>query len=127
MAIIVASNNIFRRELTSYTLIEAGYVVREVTSLRDLKLLLQQHASTLLIADSSIGQPAEIAQALDQVIVAPLIWIGRYEQNPAPELAAWLDWPYQPNELLDLVTLLSNARMLSTKMTLNEHMLGQNE
>ncbi|MCG8351128.1 MAG: hypothetical protein MI924_25440, partial [Chloroflexales bacterium] len=56
MPIIVASNNVFRRELSSYILTEAGYTVYEAHNDTVLMNYLQYVQPALVLFDIVLGE-----------------------------------------------------------------------
>jgi hypothetical protein len=130
MVILVASNNIFRRELTSYTLIEAGHEIREIFELGQLQPLLGRESPMVIVADISIAEPDVVLRAVRQYSSAPVIWIGRAARflslDPTFLL---LDWPHQPDELLACVARLRapslNVALPTAPFT--QRSIGQND
>lgn len=107
MLIVVASNNIFRRELTSYTLLEAGHAIREIFDLHQLGQILGAEPPLLIIADISIAEAADVLGLVRAHSRAPLIWIGRQGQVHVQDGAIiTLDWPHRPDELLTSIERL---------------------
>jgi CheY-like chemotaxis protein len=116
MLIIVASGNIFRRELTSYILSEAGYRVSEVTDIPALLATLGTSAPLALIVDAQLqgegpGAALPIARQWSDI---PLLWIAAPGQAPLPAAngrrSDSLAWPYRPESLLErLAALLGHA------------------
>lgn len=116
MLIVVASGNIFRRELTSYILSEAGYAVSEARDVPSLLATLGDSAPQAMIVDAQIqgDSPAAALPAIRQRSDVPLLWLAAPEQ--APPAAAdrrpsdQLAWPYRPESLLErLAALLARA------------------
>jgi DNA-binding NtrC family response regulator len=130
MFIIVASNNIFRRELTSYTLIEAGHTVREMHTLEQLQHVLERETPVLVVVDSTIAEPEVVSGVVDRYTTAPVLWLGRpaipYSNGSA---LASLSWPYRPDELLAYIMRLSERGIAAglPPMSLNQPMFGQND
>jgi DNA-binding response OmpR family regulator len=119
--IIVASANIFRRELTSYLLADAGYSVREARSLAELSALLALDSPRALVVDTQLdgAQPLALALLVRELSEAPILWmadpdtLGPRLDAPSPhELTAW---PFRSNQFLErLATLLQQAEQLRT-------------
>lgn len=112
MRITVGSSNIFRRELTSFTLTEAGYAVAETS---DLPALLESLADTpplVIVVDAQLGREAgRVLEAVRLRSQAPILWIAEaalarslvlVDARPADALP----WPYPADELLARVALL---------------------
>lgn len=126
MEIVVASSNLFRRELSSFILSEAGYVVHEVN---DSAALLQCLATTrpaLLLIDDSLGgaDAVNLAQSLRQRETAiPIIVLTSSSAVlnsvaiAADDGDAHLDWPYQAEELLVHVQQLARSRSNSSPLS----------
>lgn len=112
MRIAVASGNIFRRELTCYTLAEAGYGVAEASELQALLDGLAASPPRAIVLDAGLGGDA--GRALEAVRLrsqAPILWIAAapfarpllmLDTRPADALP----WPYPADELLARVALL---------------------
>lgn len=106
MQIVVASGNIFRRELAVFVLSEAGHHVMEVS---DAAALLEHAALTdrqLIIVDVLLarGAPAELRRQLGERTRAPILWMAHSPSDlPASPDAppdGWLGWPYNPDDLV---------------------------
>lgn len=113
MRILVASGNIFRRELTSYEIGEAGYAVAEASDLPGLLEALSAGAPLAIVIDALLGgaEPGPTLQAVRGRSQAPILWMAEpalarqlllVDARPADALA----WPYQPDELRTRLTLL---------------------
>jgi DNA-binding response OmpR family regulator len=115
MLIVVASGNIFRRELTSYILSEAGYAVSEARDVASLLATLGDSAPRAMIVDAQLhgDSPGAALPAIRQWSDIPLLWLAAPEQplpsadrRPSDQLA----WPYRPESLLErLAALLARA------------------
>ena len=106
MEVLVASTNVFRRELSAYLLAEAGYRVREC---RDNDALLQEVADLppdLLLVDQQMLQPATSAplRSLAQEHNVPLLLLVTRSALPPSE--HYVTWPYQAADLLERVRAL---------------------
>ncbi|NJM06306.1 response regulator [Candidatus Gracilibacteria bacterium] len=123
--IIVASSNIFRRELSIFTLAEANYRVREAANLGELLARINQASFALIIVDVQLDglNVVELHELLRERTAAPLLWIGPAamvgelglsERDP---LSGFVGWPYTPEELLLNVAQLS--RRVSTNPVLD--------
>lgn len=106
MLITVASGNIFRRELASYVLGEAGYQVDEA---RDLLALVAQLVITqpeLLVIDLQlVANEPVLLKTVCVHTSAPLLWIvpapSARPPSPADERPSdQLVWPFASHELL---------------------------
>ncbi len=117
MLIVVASGNIFRRELTSYILGEAGYRVSEARDVTTLLATLVTSTPLAMIVDAQLGGegPGLALTAIRQRSAIPLLWITAPEQARGPAAADahpcdQLAWPYHPETLLErLAALLARA------------------
>jgi DNA-binding response OmpR family regulator len=110
MYVVVASANIFRRELTSFVLGEAGYLVAEANSLHALLDQIGRREPSAIVVDAQIdGEPAAVRAAVRARSAAPILWLADPEQA-RPLLgdgrSAALGWPYLPDELRACVGLL---------------------
>lgn len=119
MHIVVASANIFRRELSSYVLSEAGYTLSEVTSITSLMHSLRNHKLALIVLDTQLEpDPALLYGAVRRLSSAPILWLGDHgliwslisaDSQPSAALA----WPYRADELTQQVaTLLGRSTAL---------------
>jgi DNA-binding response OmpR family regulator len=130
MCIVVASNNIFRRELTSYTLIEAGHTVREVHTLEQLQHVLERETPIVIVVDTTIAEPDVVSAVVRRYTTAPLLWLGRpvitYSNGNA---LAYVNWPYRSDELLASIMRLGERSVAaaSPSMALNQPTFGQND
>lgn len=113
MRILVASSNIFRRELTGFTLAEAGFAVAEASDLAGLLAALDGEPPLVLVLDPQIGgdAPGALLDAVRLRVRAPVLWIAsdalaRPLLMLDPRPADALDWPYSGDELLARVALL---------------------
>jgi DNA-binding response OmpR family regulator len=106
MLIIVASKNIFRRELTSYTLIEAGHDVREIVEVDQIASVVGREQPAAIVADASMADPEPLLHMVRQHSAAPLLWMERSAAAHSAALTC-LDWPYRPDELLAAIVHLS--------------------
>ena len=110
MQILVASANIFRRELTCYMLVDAGYQVVEAANKTTLLTQLNTMSPDLLVIDRAFdGLPAsEIVPLVRTRSSCPICWLGTIEHASelrganGPE-ADYLLWPYESEELLRCV------------------------
>lgn len=107
MLIIVASANIFRRELTSYVLGEAGYRVSEARDRATLLASLSRSGPLLAVIDAQIdgGAPAGLLADIRRRSQVPLLWIAEPDAARSllmgdEEPAAAIPWPYHPDDLL---------------------------
>jgi DNA-binding response OmpR family regulator len=113
MQIVVASPNIFRRELSSYILGEAGYRVAEVRTAAALFNSLRAQPPVLVLLDYQLdtSEPTLVLAALREFCTAPLVWIAE-PARAAPLLlvdthpADCINWPYQADQLLGCVACL---------------------
>ena len=130
MRIVVASGNIFRRELSVFVLSEAGHHVIEVS---DAAALLEIAAVTerqILIVDVLLarGDPAGLRRQIDERGRLPVLWMSHGADPPdLPSLPAdgWVSWPYNPDDLLRHVDLLATAAAPDILLTpLRQHYAG---
>lgn len=115
MEIIVASNNLFRRELSSFILSEAGYIVHEVSDSRTLLHCLNCVQADLIVLDAHLSEAnnGEVAQYIRQHEEAvPIMILRSVPARPEKTIARiaygddHLDWPYQAEDLLTHVRAL---------------------
>lgn len=109
MQIVVASSNIFRRELSVYVVGEAGYQVSEARDSAGLIAAIQTCAPDLLIIDdvllSDVESP-ELLRRIRAVSSAPILWLAQGGREAAAHLMVAsppsdiLPWPYNPDELI---------------------------
>lgn len=98
MRIIVASANIFRRELTSYVLYEAGYAVAEAHSLDALVAMLGHTAPQAIVLDEQLHERLdEACRAIRARTAAPILWLAT-APHPAAD-GETLPWPYTSADL----------------------------
>jgi DNA-binding response OmpR family regulator len=114
MQIIVASRNIFRRELSSYVLSEARYLVHEVASIGELVAQLGQVNPLLLVIDIGLGE--NVTDLLRQVCApsaVPILWLRSDPDAPLPlqSDAHVLDWPFRHDELIQRVGRIVDMSM----------------
>lgn len=113
MRILVASSNIFRRELTSYQLGEAGYAVDEAVDLAALLRSFDVQPAQMIVLDVQLGgdAPGALLDAVRLRSRSPILWIAdptlarpllMLDLRPADALA----WPFTGAELLVRVALL---------------------
>lgn len=113
MRILVASANIFRRELSSYILSEAGYSVDEARTTAALFAALRDQSPALIVLDCLFDdtEPGLILRVLRSLTAAPLLWIAESD-HAAPLLlvddrpADYITWPYQAEQLLGGIACL---------------------
>ncbi|MFV9505046.1 MAG: hypothetical protein AB4911_10835 [Oscillochloridaceae bacterium umkhey_bin13] len=105
MHIVVASANIFRRELSSYILSEAGYTLSEASSIASLMTNLRSHNVALLVLDTQLERdPGLLIGAVRRLSVAPILWLGDHGLlrpliSADSQPSAALGWPYRADEL----------------------------
>ncbi|HMQ32391.1 MAG TPA: hypothetical protein PKD53_16785 [Chloroflexaceae bacterium] len=129
MVIVVASGNIFRRELTSYILAEVGHEVYEARTVEELMGALRARAPDMIVLDQQVerADPAATLRAVRLLSEAPIVWIGEParlgtllngDRRPAGAVA----WPFRADEILDVVAGLServNGGLV--KLAVGEH------
>lgn len=113
MQVTIASGNIFRRELTSYVLGDAGYTVAESVTIDGLLACLALAAPDVLVLDVqlAVAEPGGMIRAIRQRTRAPILWIGGPAETRAlivgdERPADALTWPFHAAELLSRVALL---------------------
>jgi DNA-binding response OmpR family regulator len=104
MDIIVASSNLFRRELSSFILSEAGYTVHEVSTRKALVRSLDQLQPALILLDNDMNGNGEkdLVQDIRQragSVPLMLLTIGSVS-FAAHTFDDYLKWPYQAEDLL---------------------------
>lgn len=110
MDIIVASSNLFRRELSSFLLSEAGYTVHEVSTRKALVRSLEQLQPALILLDNDMNGNGEkdlvqdIRQRAGRVPLM-LLTIGSVSLA-AHTFDDYLKWPYQAEDLVAQVQKL---------------------
>jgi two-component system, OmpR family, response regulator len=118
MPIIVASSNVFRRELSSYLLIEAGYTVYEASDSTTLIECLDDVEPELVILDHWLNGAVEAdpVQQVRQTCSAPILALTTRAFDAAGSVPFatptddLLIWPYQSDELLSRVASLHRHR-----------------
>lgn len=135
MQIVVASSNIFRRELSSYILSEAGYTIGEARNVEALLSMLRAGSPQLLIIDSQIdgAEPAHVLRALRHLTAAPILWLA--EPGRARPLLMvdsrpgdFITWPYRSDELTHTVAgLLGRSVTALSEAQTPEHFAGSAE
>jgi len=103
MHIVVASSNIFRRELSGYVLSEAGHQVSEAKDVAALLALLGAASPDIVVADVVLahGDTGALQRQIGELCAAPILWLAHVIGGaPSPGGAEWLGWPYHPQELL---------------------------
>jgi len=118
MQIVVASGNIFRRELTSYILSEAGYCVSEARDLAGLLAALVGSTPLAMIVDAQLlkAGAGTAGSPLPQRSDIPLLWIATPGHEPLPAEAGGrpsdqVAWPFRPESLLErLAALLARVK-----------------
>ncbi|MCU0494370.1 MAG: hypothetical protein MUD01_22505 [Chloroflexaceae bacterium] len=117
MHIVVASNNLFRRELSAYILTEAGHTVHEVSDSSALLRCLEVLQPALVLLDYWLtgGQWRDMANAIHQrcpANIVPLLndasLLG--QASPAGELEQHpIIWPFRAEDLLDRVATVKHS------------------
>lgn len=113
MDIIVASSNVFHRELSSFILSEAGYTVHECSDGTAVLRCIAQIQPDMVLLDARISgaNSLELARQVRQISGVPIMFLtnGSYSV-PLPLLKTWADdhlvWPYDPDRLLMQVEAL---------------------
>lgn len=129
MQIVVASRNIFRRELSVYILTEAGYSVVEAHNMAGLLEYLAAHPPELIVLDTVFDScsPLEILTRLRSHTRAPLLWIDQGSANQDPPVdtdsvhSDWILWPYHPEDLLKRIVHLIHSDGMNTPLERHLH------
>jgi DNA-binding response OmpR family regulator len=107
--VIIASNNVFRLELSAFLLAEAGYTVREVTDSTTLWSMIEEAPPLLVVLDSQL---TELSDVLPERLRVPVLVLSS-RKLPSETVQAlravggdYLAWPYQPDDLIDRVQQL---------------------
>lgn len=115
MEIIVASSNLFRRELSSFILSEAGYTVHEANDSYTLLHWLDQTRPSLILLDERLkgSNEVDIAQCIRQHDGSVRIMVLTSSSALIESVQALstlgddhLKWPYQAEDLLSHVQTL---------------------
>lgn len=138
MQIVVASANIFRRELSVYLLSEAGHQVGEVYDIVGLLAAVQHHPPDLLMIDTLIpgGDIPDLLPRLRAASQLPILWLAHSGRDMAAHRA--LDghpsdvilWPYHPDELIRRVNHLALHGLpaaITVGTPLHQHILDPQE
>lgn len=119
MRIVVASHHLFRRELSSFILSEAGYTVYEACNCQELMHHLMDTPIDMILLDERLPgiDQHDMIQSLHQYASLPIIVIT----NGFPSLSGMHDemlsllsdsvktsvtWPYQADDLLSNIESL---------------------
>jgi DNA-binding response OmpR family regulator len=138
MHIVVASANIFRRELSVYVLGEAGHQVSEAYDIVGLLASLRHQAPDLLIIDTVIpgGDIPDLLPRLRALGPPPILWLAHSGRDAAAHLAmeGWphdvIPWPYHPDELIRRVERLGTPRLataIALGAPLHQHVMDTPE
>jgi DNA-binding response OmpR family regulator len=115
MQIIVASGNIFRRELSVFVLSEAGHHVGEVRDAAALLELAMAARPQIVLVDVLLarGDLTSLRRQLSERSQAAILWMTHGAADlfelPDTSLDAELIWPYNPDELLRQIDRLGNS------------------
>lgn len=122
MKIIVASDNIFRRELSSFILSEAGYSVDEAPTQSALTLEEQGRKPDLLLLDDRLAERPGIeyiVRACEQANIPVLLLIANY-RDALLSLGSLLTnhdcltWPYEAEDLLRHVKAILHTPLIES-------------
>ncbi len=113
MDIIVASSNVFHRELSSFILSEAGYTVHECSDGDGFLRCVTRVQPDMVLLDARISgaNSLDLAREVRRQSHVPIMFLtnGVYSV-PLPSLRACADdhvvWPYEPENLLAQVHAL---------------------
>lgn len=107
MHIIVASSNVFYRELSSFILSEAGYAVHECHDAEAILHCIAQFEPDMVLLDVRLieSSSSELMYRIRQHTSVPIMLIiNAASKRMLQALASWSDdqvaWPYQPEDLL---------------------------
>ena len=106
MGIIIASNNLFRLELSAYLLSEAGYTIDEVHSADALLRALDLSSPCLIVLDSQLddGGSRSLLGRLQERASSPVLVVGGLEPSDLQALRERggdaIGWPYQSDDLV---------------------------
>jgi DNA-binding response OmpR family regulator len=108
MDIIIASSNVFCRELSAYILSEAGYTVHEVNDGTMLMQCLSSNHAELVILDTRLAgvDSMGLARDIQKYWAIPIILLtnGSSSTNQTSPLNqngnSYLAWPFQAEDLL---------------------------
>ena len=112
MRAIIASGNIFRRELSVYVLHDAGFAIEEVSNTDELLTRVQETAPDIALLDTALVEdPCHALANLRQLTNAPILWIDQVGKLPTTpsnpdHRVGCIRWPYHPNELISYVKRL---------------------
>ncbi len=112
MHIIVASSNVFYRELSSFILSEAGYAVHECQDAEAILHCIAQYQPDMVLLDARLAETSnsELIGCIRQHTGMPVMLIINAASKSTLKVPAWGDaqvaWPYQPEDLLDHVHAL---------------------
>ncbi len=114
MQIVVASSNLFRRELSSFILSEAGYTVHEVENKDTLLQCLERMCPDMVLLDTPLldHHIQEVVSSLRQYKSVPVLFLinGVSSFSTPPVLERYGDacvhWPYQAENFLSQVRTL---------------------
>lgn len=115
MRIVVASGNIFRRELSVFVLSEAGHHVVDVSDAAALLEIAAVSEQQIMIVDVLLarGDPAGLRRQIGERARVPVLWMSHSPADLAdlPSLPsdAWVSWPYNPDDLVRQVVHLARA------------------
>jgi DNA-binding response OmpR family regulator len=129
MEIIVASSNLFRRELSCFILSEAGYHVYEAKDSVTLLKYLDKMTPAVILLDARLnGMPNDELtthiRAKDANVPIMVLTNGSSlisSMSIAANGDAQLDWPYQAEDLLSRVQVLQHRFSRSTSQSVSSH------
>lgn len=138
MQIVVASANIFRRELSVYILGEAGHQVSEAYDIVGLLASVQHQPPDLLIIDTLTpgSDIPDLLPRLRAVSPLPILWLAHSGRDVIAHrvadsyLSDVIAWPYHPEELIHQVEHLALRRMptaIALGAPLHQHILDVQE
>lgn len=111
MQIIVASGNIFCRELSSFILSEAGYTILEVCDREGLLCCLDEHEPDMVLLDTRLlgSESMDVVSRIRHHRLIPILLLtnGISSRNALQTFGSCGDdcvhWPYQADDFLSHV------------------------
>lgn len=117
MRIIVASSNVFHRELSSFILSEAGYTIYECSDGATFLQYVNQVQPDMVLLDTRLsgGDTLDFARQARQQSGVPIMFLTNSSFTGALQTLFacgddYLVWPYQPEDLLAHVDALLHHR-----------------
>lgn len=129
MLIVVASGNIFRRELVCFTIDEAGHQSAEARTLAELSTLLVQAPPDAVVVDAQLDDapPVQMLRVIRSRTPAPLLWLAASPKqlsldDPRSDM---VEWPVQAAELAQqIASLVARGEAVAALEALRERCAG---